>query len=551
MSGSPVRRRARRTLPALVRELRRPRRSRRPQRRSGSTSSEGSPTASAEVFLKWDPPGVDLAPERERLEWAATWHSVPEVHRLRRRRTRARPAARHPRAAAAAAPSTSAGSASPAGPPARSARACARCTSSCRSPPVRSSGTRSSRPSCRRRTTWSSATAIRARRTRSSPTTAAGSRTSTSAGSAVGDRWVDLAVGSANLDGNFGPGFQDEYFAAYGIARDEDRIRFYRALWDAARLKMEDMSDDESPPSSSASSRARSRPRSSSRATTSSPSATSRPKAPVHLLIVPKTGEYRDVVELADGDPDLLAEHRRGRARPRRRARRRRVPARLQHRRAGAGQTVFHVHAHVLGGGLEEGIAWRLATPSAPRDRPSDDARPSSQVDGVAMVRLLGPQDRLLTTIEHQYPGCRRCWCAATTSRSRVPAEQVARGDRGSSRNSSSWCATAPTSAPAEVTSSARILERGEGSPAEVLSQAILTARGKSIRPKTLGPEGLRRRDRREHDRVRHRPGRHRQDLPRDGEGRAGAAAQRGRAHHPDAARRSRRGSGSASCPAR
>jgi histidine triad (HIT) family protein len=26
------------------------------------------------------------------------------------------------------------------------------------------------------------------------------------------------------------------------------------------------------------------------------------------------------------------------------------------------------------------------------------------QVDGVAMVRLLGPQDRLLTTIEHQFP---------------------------------------------------------------------------------------------------------------------------------------------------
>jgi phosphate starvation-inducible PhoH-like protein len=40
---------------------------------------------------------------------------------------------------------------------------------------------------------------------------------------------------------------------------------------------------------------------------------------------------------------------------------------------------------------------------------------------------------------------------------------------------------------PVDVTSSARILERGEGSPAEVLSQAILTGRGRSIRPKTLG----------------------------------------------------------------
>ena len=32
------------------------------------------------------------------------------------------------------------------------------------------------------------------------------------------------------------------------------------------------------------------------------------PKAPVHLLVVPKTEQYRDVVELAAGDPELLAE---------------------------------------------------------------------------------------------------------------------------------------------------------------------------------------------------------------------------------------------------
>ncbi len=32
------------------------------------------------------------------------------------------------------------------------------------------------------------------------------------------------------------------------------------------------------------------------------------PQAPVHLLVVPKTAEYRDVTELAAGDPSLLAE---------------------------------------------------------------------------------------------------------------------------------------------------------------------------------------------------------------------------------------------------
>ncbi len=72
------------------------------------------------------------------------------------------------------------------------------------------------------------------------------------------------------------------------------------------------------------------------------------PKAPVHLLVVPKTEEYRNVTELAAGDPELLAE----------------IVAVAQQladeRTAGqyrlifntgekAGQTIFHVHAHVLG----------------------------------------------------------------------------------------------------------------------------------------------------------------------------------------------------------
>ena len=50
----------------------------------------------------------------------------------------------------------------------------------------------------------------------------------------IAERWADLAVASMSLDWNFGPGWQDEFFAAYGIARDEQRIRQYRALWDAA-----------------------------------------------------------------------------------------------------------------------------------------------------------------------------------------------------------------------------------------------------------------------------------------------------------------------------
>ena len=78
------------------------------------------------------------------------------------------------------------------------------------------------------------------------------------------------------------------------------------------------------------------------------------PQAPVHLLVVPKTEEYANVAELADGDPALLAE----------------IVSTAQilaseqadgefrlvfNTGANAGQTVFHVHAHVLAGGLAEG----------------------------------------------------------------------------------------------------------------------------------------------------------------------------------------------------
>lgn len=49
---------------------------------------------------------------------------------------------------------------------------------------------------------------------------------------AVGDRWADLAVASLSLDWNFGEGHQAELFGAYGIEPDEERITYYRALWE-------------------------------------------------------------------------------------------------------------------------------------------------------------------------------------------------------------------------------------------------------------------------------------------------------------------------------
>jgi kanamycin kinase len=47
----------------------------------------------------------------------------------------------------------------------------------------------------------------------------------------VGDRWADLAIASLSLDWNFGEGHQRELLEAYGNEPDEERIRYYRALW--------------------------------------------------------------------------------------------------------------------------------------------------------------------------------------------------------------------------------------------------------------------------------------------------------------------------------
>ena len=78
------------------------------------------------------------------------------------------------------------------------------------------------------------------------------------------------------------------------------------------------------------------------------------PQAPVHLLVVPKTEAYENVGELAAGDPALLAEvvavaqqlaseHSNGEYRL------------IFNSGPTSGQTVFHVHAHVLSGPITEG----------------------------------------------------------------------------------------------------------------------------------------------------------------------------------------------------
>jgi kanamycin kinase len=49
----------------------------------------------------------------------------------------------------------------------------------------------------------------------------------------VADRWADLAVATWSLGWNFGPGWDDIFYAAYETTPDETKIRFYRLLWNA------------------------------------------------------------------------------------------------------------------------------------------------------------------------------------------------------------------------------------------------------------------------------------------------------------------------------
>lgn len=46
----------------------------------------------------------------------------------------------------------------------------------------------------------------------------------------VADRWADLAVAVWNLDFNYGPGWAETYYEAYGIEPDPERVAYYRRL---------------------------------------------------------------------------------------------------------------------------------------------------------------------------------------------------------------------------------------------------------------------------------------------------------------------------------
>ncbi|MCX4745592.1 aminoglycoside 3'-phosphotransferase [Kitasatospora sp. NBC_01287] len=48
----------------------------------------------------------------------------------------------------------------------------------------------------------------------------------------VADRWADLAIATWSTRWNYGPGWEDPLLEAYGVERDQERITYYRLLWE-------------------------------------------------------------------------------------------------------------------------------------------------------------------------------------------------------------------------------------------------------------------------------------------------------------------------------
>ncbi|MFM6974424.1 MAG: PhoH family protein, partial [Agromyces sp.] len=107
-------------------------------------------------------------------------------------------------------------------------------------------------------------------------------------------------------------------------------------------------------------------------------------------------------------------------------------------------------------------------------------------VDGVEMVQVLGPGDRLLRTLEAEHPGVDvHVRGNEITLSGAAPAVAAARRLIEEIR---ALVARGATAEPRDVTASSKMLQGDPtATPSSVLGQVILQVRGKTIRPKTAG----------------------------------------------------------------
>ena len=118
---------------------------------------------------------------------------------------------------------------------------------------------------------------------------------------------------------------------------------------------------------------------------------------------------------------------------------------------------------------------------------PSEDVVERIYADGIAMVQLLGPQDRLLRVVEREHRDV-QVHVRGNEITLTGPADAVARA-RALVDELIALSRSGQGLDPADVVTSDRILRADTGDrPSDVLGgEAILSSRGRIIRPKTLG----------------------------------------------------------------
>lgn len=119
-------------------------------------------------------------------------------------------------------------------------------------------------------------------------------------------------------------------------------------------------------------------------------------------------------------------------------------------------------------------------------DSPEETVVEHIAVDGVAMVQLLGPQDRLLRVVEKEHPDVDVHVRGNEITLSGAPP--AVRAARGLVDELLAMTRSGQGLDPADVSTSNRMLRTDGGPrPSEVMGEAILSSRGKVIRPKTAG----------------------------------------------------------------
>lgn len=107
------------------------------------------------------------------------------------------------------------------------------------------------------------------------------------------------------------------------------------------------------------------------------------------------------------------------------------------------------------------------------------------EVLGVLMVALFGSEDRLLKTLESTYPEVDVHARGNTIVLQGKPTQVAAA--KQLVEEMIELIQAGQDLLPQDFTRSARMIEDGAARPADVLSQSIISSRGKTIRPKTLG----------------------------------------------------------------